>query len=260
MVKISIITVCYNEEKTIGKTIESVYHQKLPCYEYIFVDGKSTDRTNEIIEEYREWFEKKGIEYRHFSETDCGIYDAMNKGISMACGDWIGFMNANDYYVDGGVFEDLFEEEPENADFIYGDSMNVKGAMSFRRQAYDIDVLTYRNPFIHQASFIRTDIAKKYMFDLRYRYAADFEQYARMYVDGVYFRKTDRVIAVFNMEGVSNKKNLQTIIEFERARIVNGLGLKHILKRYAIYCGVLVIKNNKLLQNMFMKYNRKGAA
>lgn len=253
MTKISIVTVCYNAENSIKKTIESVISQKMPCYEYIFIDGNSKDRTNVIIEEYKTLLENKGITCIHISEPDQGIYDAMNKGILLAKGEWIGFLNTGDYYSDDEVFYDLFGKSIDDVDFIYGDSINVKGINSFIRKSYPIEVITYRNPFVHQASFIRAEIAKRFVFNLEYKIAADFEQYVRLYNNGIRFLAVDRVIVVFDLNGISNKKNLSAIIEFEKARKKNGLGLKKIVKRYVIYLGVLIIKNNTQLYDFFIK-------
>lgn len=95
---ISIITVCYNSEKTISETIKSVLNQSYDNYEYLVIDGLSTDRTVLILESYREEFKNKNIKYTFISENDNGIYDAMNKGISMSGGEIVGIINSDDYY------------------------------------------------------------------------------------------------------------------------------------------------------------------
>ena len=93
--EVSIITVCYNSEKTIERTIKSVLNQTYQDYEYIIVDGASTDKTLDIIKRYEPEFEGK---MRWISEQDNGIYYAMNKGIGMAKGKLIGMINSDDYY------------------------------------------------------------------------------------------------------------------------------------------------------------------
>ena len=95
MKKVSIITVCYNSDKTVRRTFESVLHQSYTEFEYIVVDGLSTDRTVEIIKEYEPLFQGRMC---WISEKDNGIYDAMNKGIRMAQGELIGIINSDDYY------------------------------------------------------------------------------------------------------------------------------------------------------------------
>ncbi len=117
--KISIITVCYNAEDTINDTIQSVLSQDYKDVEYIIVDGKSTDRTLEKIQSI-----KNGIKL--ISEKDQGIYDAMNKGISIASGDVIGILNADDVYKNSKVLTDVMDAFKANVSIVYGDIEYVK--------------------------------------------------------------------------------------------------------------------------------------
>lgn len=102
--KISVITVCYNSSATLTDTLESVLKQNYSDIEHIIVDGKSTDGTVELIRQYETLYQGK---LKWISEPDAGIYDAMNKGISLATGDVIGFLNADDYYQDNKVLEEI---------------------------------------------------------------------------------------------------------------------------------------------------------
>ena len=117
--KISIITVCYNSEETISDTIQSVLSQDYKDVEYIIVDGKSTDRTLEIIQSI-----KNGIKL--ISEKDQGIYDAMNKGINTASGDVIGILNADDVYKNSQVLTEVMDAFKANVSIVYGDIEYVK--------------------------------------------------------------------------------------------------------------------------------------
>ena len=117
--KISIITVCYNAEDTISDTIQSVLSQDYEDVEYIIIDGKSTDRTLEIIQAI-----KNGIQL--ISEKDKGIYDAMNKGINIATGDVIGILNADDVYKNNQVLTDVMNAFRDNVSVVYGDIEYVK--------------------------------------------------------------------------------------------------------------------------------------
>jgi glycosyltransferase involved in cell wall biosynthesis len=113
---VSIITVCYNSEKTIEDTIQSVISQDYPSIEYIVVDGKSTDKTLDIISKYEANISKR------ISEPDKGIYDAMNKGISMAQGDIIGILNSDDIFASATIVSDVvnaFISDPA-IDAVYG--------------------------------------------------------------------------------------------------------------------------------------------
>tara|TARA_Y100001954_G_scaffold83823_1_gene92029 strand:+ start:1808 stop:2551 length:744 start_codon:yes stop_codon:yes gene_type:complete len=118
-VKISIITVCYNAEDTIGDTIQSVLSQDYKDVEYIIVDGKSTDRTLEIIQSIN-----NGIKL--ISEKDQGMYDAMNKGINIASGDVIGILNADDIYKNSQVLTKVMDAFKANISIVYGDIEYVK--------------------------------------------------------------------------------------------------------------------------------------
>ena len=117
--KISIITVCYNAEDTISDTIESVLSQDYKDVEYIIVDGKSTDRTLEIIQSIKS-------RIKLISEKDRGIYDAMNKGINIASGDVIGILNADDVYKNSQVLTAVMDAFKANVSIVYGDIEYVK--------------------------------------------------------------------------------------------------------------------------------------
>jgi glycosyltransferase involved in cell wall biosynthesis len=122
--KITIVTVAYNSAKTIKDTIESVLSQTYKNYEYIIVDGKSKDNTLDIVKEYEPRFEGR---LSWISEPDKGIYDAMNKGISMATGDVVGILNSDDFYHRNDIFEQVVSAfSDKQVDAIYGDVRFVK--------------------------------------------------------------------------------------------------------------------------------------
>ena len=122
--KISIITVCFNAADIIEKTVLSVLSQSYTDYEYIIIDGGSTDGTMEVLNRYSKQIATI------ISEPDRGIYDAMNKGISKAHGEWVNFMNAGDTFVDSDVLSKVFEKSyTSDICFLYSDHymMNSKG-------------------------------------------------------------------------------------------------------------------------------------
>ena len=122
--KISIITVCYNSASTIRDTFESVLRQTYSDIDYVVIDGNSNDETVSIIKEYEQRFNGK---MRWISESDNGLYDAMNKGIKMAAGDIIGILNADDYYASNTVIENICKiMTKENIDSCYGNLLYIK--------------------------------------------------------------------------------------------------------------------------------------
>lgn len=114
MIKISIITVCFNSEKTIKDTIESVLNQTYPNIEYIIIDGNSVDKTIDIIKSYESSFEQKGISIHWISETDNGIYSAMNKGFALSNGELIGILNSDDWYSREAVSKIVAKNQNQN--------------------------------------------------------------------------------------------------------------------------------------------------
>ena len=125
--KLSIITVCFNAENTIEKTIKSILEQTSTEFEWVVVDGKSTDTTNEIIKKYLPEFECKGVKVNYCSENDKGIYDAMNKGAQRATGEYLTYMNADDlYYKNDSIERVITILENTSEDIVYGDCCFIK--------------------------------------------------------------------------------------------------------------------------------------
>lgn len=181
--KVSVITVCKNSEKTIEQAIQSLVAQTYLHIEYIVIDGDSTDATKSIVARY-------GDRITHFiSETDNGIYSAMNKGIQLATGDLLYFLNSDDYLFDTNVIYDVIQflaNHPEY-DFIYGDHearFNF-GKSSIYKPASPKQILKEMvclgECFIQPASFFKADLFQKLgLFSEAYRIAADYEWFARL--------------------------------------------------------------------------------
>ena len=137
--KVTVITICFNSEAVIKKTIESVLNQTYTEVEYLIIDGASKDKTVEIAESYKDAFAEKGIDYKIFSEPDKGIYDAMNKGIAKATGELVGLINSGDFYepimIETAV--KAYEEKPY--DIFYGDINLIKdnGQIIVKKSKYD---------------------------------------------------------------------------------------------------------------------------
>lgn len=200
--KISVITVCYNAIDVIEKTILSVLSQTYDNIEYIIVDGGSTDGTVDIIKKYQDRIDK------WLSEPDQGIYDAMNKGIGLAKGDYINFMNAGDQFVNNRVLEQLVPYYSSNNDVIYGDCVLDKFDRRYIYKAKPSWLADDRIPsmgFNHQSSFVKTSLAKMYPFDLKYKLAADFNMMVTLFRAHYSFVYAQIPIVYYNLDGVSSE-------------------------------------------------------
>ncbi|NBB18340.1 glycosyltransferase [Runella sp. CRIBMP] len=206
--KVSIITVVFNGEKTIRSCIDSVLKQSYKDIEYIIIDGKSTDTTPEIVKSY-------GTKIAVFlSEKDAGIYDAMNKGISLATGEVIGILNADDFYHDAFVIEHIVDRLIEtNAEAIYGDLIYVNADDTHRVTRYWKSGNYQRSNFLfgwmppHPTFFLRSSSYKKFgTYRLDLGSAADYELMLRMmYKHQISVTYQPQITTVMRTGGVSNK-------------------------------------------------------
>ena len=204
MIKISIITVCYNCKNDIEKTILSVINQTYPNIEYIIIDGASTDGTLNIINKYKD---KISI---IVSEPDKGIYDAMNKGINLASGEWINFMNAGDTFYNSTVLENVFSNTNYTADIIYGNVEYDYGFTKVLKKPAPINSITRYMGFSHQSTFVKTIIMKSHPYNLQYKIIADYEFFLSRYKEGYTFQEIPNVVATYErISGISSGNNFR---------------------------------------------------
>ncbi|MDY0221997.1 MAG: glycosyltransferase family 2 protein [Desulfobacterium sp.] len=204
---ISIVTVVYNGEKHIEKTIQSVITQTYDNIEYIIIDGGSTDGTLDIIKKFENF-----IDY-WVSERDNGIYDAMNKGIDLASGGWINFMNAGDSFYTYTIIEDIFTKNScKNIDIIYGDHNVVYPYKTKISQAGSIEKIWKGSQFCHQSSFISAKTHKRNKYNLQNRIGADFELFYSLYRQNKAFKYINTVIANYSAGGFSDVKRVDSIV------------------------------------------------
>ncbi|MDR2410220.1 MAG: glycosyltransferase [Bacteroidales bacterium] len=203
---ISIITVVYNGAFTLEQTILSVINQTYKNIEYIIIDGGSTDGTVDIIKKYEPhlacWV----------SEPDKGIYDAMNKGIDKATGEWINFMNSGDWFYDNNVIT-LFESNINNCDILYGATIAFQRRKSIYCKAQEIIKIKKNMPCCHQSVFCKSNILKKHMFDLRYLICADYNLLYILYKNNAKFKKIDNIISCFEATHGVSSMNKNKLIE-----------------------------------------------
>lgn len=205
---ISIITVCFNSEKTICRTIESVLGQTYTNIEYILIDGKSTDNTVAIIEKYAPQFAAKGIIYRYISEPDNGIYDAMNKGIKMATGAWVGIINSDDWYEQ--YVCNQVSVNSNGVDVIYGlqkywNNDEVERVLQNHHTRWS-DLTMAHSPI-----FIRKSLYEKFgYFDLQYKLAADYKLVINLtHQKDIKFKMLELVFSNFSLGGASGRNNFK---------------------------------------------------
>ena len=205
MPRCSIITVCYNNREGLRDTAESVKKQTFKDYEFIVIDGGSTDGSAELLKEYA------SIITYGVSEKDDGIYNAMNKGIAKACGEYCLFLNSGDWLATDKVLERVFNKEFDDADFLYGDIVKVNGRK--KRVIRYPDKLTlydfYKVAAVihHQATFIKRSLFGKFGYYLENTYMnADWMFFFDAIVMGKASTKhLDMVISVFDGTGTSEK-------------------------------------------------------
>ena len=188
--KLSIITINYNNAEGLRKTIASVASQTYADIEHIIVDGGSTDGSVEVIREYEQSLASRlsplASNLKWLSEPDSGIYNAMNKGIKMANGEYLLFLNSGDYLVDANTLKNVFEDA-NDVDIIYGDRINVwKDGLERNRDSFPDHItgyFLYRGMISHQASFIKSDLFVKYgLYREDLKYGADWEFFLRTFL------------------------------------------------------------------------------
>ena len=227
--KVTLITVCRNAAAVIAETLESALEQDHPQIELIVIDGASTDGTKEILEGFRSRLAKL------ISEPDNGIYDAMNKGLRLATGDVIGFINAGDVFMDRHVIGKVVREfERSKADAVFGDIIMVnendiqKVERTWRNGKYDR--LRFRQGWMppHVATFIRKSIYDRFgHFNTDLRIGADYEILLRfLYKEKIATVHLPEMILRFRLGGMSNggfRQILQANREVRRSWGLNGL-------------------------------------
>lgn len=212
METITIVTVTYNCASSIEDTIKSVINQNYDNIEYIVIDGGSNDGTNDIIKKYLPHIST------YICEKDNGIYDAMNKGIDNATGEWILFLNSGDLLHDNNVLSRIFSKEWKGTDVLWGE---IKAIKEYGIKHVRFDVPFYENKkffygmgFSHQGVFTRVIKAKKYKFDLSYKCCADYNMMTQLYKNGAKFSYTPETIAIIEGRyGFSASNNAKQLLE-----------------------------------------------
>lgn len=209
--KLSVITIVYNNVKDIERTMLSVLNQTYPNIEYIIVDGASTDGTKDVIYNYRSRLAQ------FISEPDKGIYDAMNKGLSLATGDYVLFMNSGDEIYATETVADVFDSAA-SADIYYGETEMYDEqwqSLGQRRhhapETFDWQSFKYGMSVSHQAIYIKRSLVQPY--DLSYKYSSDIDWIIKAAKKASSIVNTHIYVAKYLVGGMSKKKHLASLKE-----------------------------------------------
>ena len=214
--KFSIITVTYNAEKVLEDTIQSVIFQTYRNVEYIIVDGASKDHTLEIVNKYHNRINKV------ISEPDKGLYDAMNKGIQLATGNYLCFLNAGDKFHDSETLQKIVHtlKGQELPDVIYGETAIVdeEGHFLHMRRLSTPAHLNWKSfkqgmLVCHQAFFANRELAINHLYDLQYRFSADFDWCIRIMKKAKCLHNTRLTLIDYLNEGMTTKNHKASLKE-----------------------------------------------
>ncbi len=250
--KISIITVCFNSEKTIKDTLDSVLRQTYKPYEYIIIDGKSTDNTLPILNSYKKKFIAENIDYTIVSEKDKGLYDAMNKGISIAKGNVIGIINSDDWYENSTLeYVNNKFSEIQNIDILHANIRRVKqDGYTYLMESHNIENLKYYMCLNHPTFFVRKEIYQKYgCFSLKYKTAADYDFTLRTWLESCRFHKDDRIYVNMRLGGISDLEYKSGLIEKKEIQ------KSHHINPIIIECIYILFYIKHFIINILLKYN-----
>jgi glycosyltransferase involved in cell wall biosynthesis len=227
--RVSIITVSLNRVRTITDAINSVLAQTYPEVEYIIIDGSSTDGTTEIIDSFGKSISK------FVSEPDCGIYDAINKGIRIASGNIVGILNSDDFFTDNHIIERVVEVFNNNdIDAVFGDVQFVdrvntaKVVRYYSSKKFNISKFKFGFMPAHPSFFIKRELFEKFgYYKTDYKIGADFELLIRfLYINHIKYKYLEMPFVNMRTGGVSNKtifSNYTLNKEIARACSENGI-------------------------------------
>ena len=231
MIKFTIITCTYNAASVLQPTLDSIREQTWGQIEHLIIDGASKDNTLALAEAYRQRSEVEETEHdiRIVSEPDHGLYDAMNKGLRLATGDYVVFLNAGDSLPGENTLETISNDVNERSDgklpaVLYGDTniVDENGTVLHPRRLAPPDHLSWRSfrhgmLVCHQAFYARTDIAKAEPYDLRYRFSADVDWCIRIMKraerEQLQLLRLPEVVADYLDGGMTNKNHRASLLE-----------------------------------------------
>lgn len=253
--KISIVTVSYNSEKTIEDTIKSVLSQKYDNYEHIIVDGASKDKTMEIVKKYEKKYNGK---LKYISEKDKGLYDAMNKGIKMATGDVIGLLNSDDVYASCNVLN-IINDNLENKDFdgIHADLLYVSNDLKEPKRKWKVKDGKIKNGWMpaHPTLYLKKEVYdRKGLYNLNFKIVSDFDFIVRICNDSsIKLKYVPENLIYMRLGGVSsagikgyirNIKEANKILKYNNIKFSEMVIFKRIIRTTFQYVKALFMRGD----------------
>ena len=223
MIKVSIITINYNNKVGLKKTIESVIKQDFNSFEFIVIDGGSTDGSYDVIQEY-----KNCIDY-WVSESDKGIYNAMNKGIAIAKGEYCNFMNSGDCFYDNSVLRSIFSNKREElCDIIAGNTYWTEWVKAPSNITMDF---MFNGTICHQCTFIKRYLLLKHYYDENLKIVSDRKFFIQTLIfENCSYEAIDVNVVIYDLNGYSS--NNRTLSDLEYQQVLEELIPSRILEDY----------------------------
>lgn len=241
---ISLITVVFNGEAFLEETLRSAVAQTYPNIELVIIDGGSSDNTLAIARQFQPRIGTL------ISEKDKGIYDAMNKGIKAAKGEWVYFLNAGDLFYNNEVLASVFNRELSQFDLIYGKVQTINeptGINYINGQSVTLKDFYYQYPICHQAAFFRRTVFNQLgLYNDTYKLVADSEWFVRFFMGGKHLSLfIDEIVAYYDIQGASYHKRMlsqQELLRYSNQYFPFLVAITNRLMYPLIYAKVWVIR------------------
>lgn len=253
--KLSIITVNLNNRDGLQRTIDSVVSQTFIDYEWIVIDGGSTDGSRELIEQYQDHFAY------WCSEPDKGIYNAMNKGIAHAKGEWLQFLNSGDWLYEKETIEKIFSYQ-YNADVLYGNVIlqSKNGNLEYRNYPDTLNIhFFYDHSLCHQSTMLKRTLFYEKKYNEKLLIASDWEYNLKLFSENHLFQHIPFFVSVFSIDGISSKLEAENIKE--RKKVLLEYIPTYYKQDVELYAQVKekdsLIRNHKILHRIAVHQEKK---
>lgn len=249
---LSIVTINFNNAIGLQKTIDSIISQTYKDWEWIVIDGGSTDNSKQLILKYQSYFTY------WCSEKDKGIWDALNKGITQSKGTYICFMNSGDIFYDADTLFDVFSNHIYG-DIIYGNTINIKNNKEIKVVHPENISLSYlsNNTINHQSTFILGSLQKSFLYDCKYKYAADRKFWIQAIMNDATFQYINRNIAKYDCGGISSNNFHK--VEIEHNTIIHEIIPKAIINDIIqLNHYKRIISDYPILKRIYLNITKKG--